>query len=227
MIDVDNLSFERPWGEVLHAIGFVARTGVALAVIGPPGAGKSDLLRCIAGLETPTRGRVSVAGVDPARDPRGAHARLGYVADAFGLYDRLSVWRCLWYAARSRGVPETVAADAVEAAAARVGLTPSLATPAGALSAGQRLALAIGQAVAHGPRVLLLDAPMAGLAAPARASMAALIASFAAEGLTVVVSAPDLALLDGCCTDLLALEEGRVVGDGVERYGATRMRQTL
>ena len=221
MIDVEDLVFDAPWGRVLHGVGFVVRSGAVLGLVGPPGAGKSTLLRCIATLETPERGRISVVGLDAQRQPREVHAALGYVASTFGLYDALSVRRCLTYAARARGVPAAEAAQAAEAAAAEVGLVQGLDAPASALSDSGRHRLAIGQAVAHGPRVLLLDEPAAGLGPAAREPLAAMVARFAARGMTVVMSAPTLAELPAGCTDLLALEDGRVDGPGVVRLAET------
>jgi ABC-2 type transport system ATP-binding protein len=223
VIDVEALMLERPWGRVLDGIGFVARTGVATAVIGAPGAGKSALLRCLATLDEPQAGRIRLAGVDPAREPATAHARLGYLAQHFGLYDALSVRRCLDHAARMRGLAATEAALAVEPAAERFGLVTALDRPAGELGDGGRLRLALAQATVHAPRVLLLDEPMTDLGPFERADVAAHFRDLAARGATVLVSAPDLADLAGCCTDLLRLEDGRVCGAGVVRDGAREL----
>ena len=168
MIDVEGLVFDYPSGRALHGVSFVVRPGAVMALVGPNGAGKSTLMRCIAALETPGAGRISVVGLDTQRDPRGVHAALGYLPDAFGLYDALSVRQCLLYAARSRGVDAADASAATELAASEVGLTERLDQRAGELSRGLRQRLAIAQAVVHRPRVLLLDEPAAGLDPAAR-----------------------------------------------------------
>lgn len=220
MIDVEGLVLERPWGRVLDGIAFVARTGVATALVGPPGAGKTALLRCLATLEEPQAGRIRLAGVDPARDATAAHARLGYVPQRFGLYDALSVRRGLEHAARMRGLAPGEAGAAAEATAARFGLTPALDRTAGALGEGGRLRLALAQACVHRPRVLLLDEPMGDLGEFERTEIASYIAELAGEGATVMVSAAKASELAGCCDDLLEVEDGRVTGDGVQRGGA-------
>ena len=211
MIDVEALSFDHPSGPALRGVSFVARTGSVVGLVGPQGSGKSTLLRCIATLETPESGRITVAGIDTQRDPREVHALLGYLPSAFGLYDALSVGRCLRFAARSRGVPQTRASDAAVAAAERVGLSGRVATPAGLLSPPERQRLGLAQALVHRPRVLLLDEPQdAGALSP-------LLGALAEGGMTIMVSAPETARLPASCTDLLQLDGGRVVGEGLRR----------
>jgi ABC-2 type transport system ATP-binding protein len=121
MIDADNVVYDYPSGRALRGVSFVVRAGAVLALVGPNGAGKSTLMRCIAALDMPTEGAVTVQGVDTREDPRAIHATLGYLPDIYGLYDRLSVRRCLIYAARSRGVDAAQAPPAAESAAAPVG----------------------------------------------------------------------------------------------------------
>jgi ABC-2 type transport system ATP-binding protein len=209
VIDVEDLVVDHPAGRALRGVSFVARTGAVVGVHGPAGAGKSTLLRCIATLDLPESGRISVAGLDPERDPRGVHALLGYLPPAFGLYDGLTVGQCLRYAARSRGVPEAQAVDAAVAAAGRVGLAGRMPTPAGALAPGERQRLGLAQAIVHRPRVLLLDEPEdAGALSP-------LLREMAAGGVTIMVSAPDFAHLPDSCTEALELEGG--LTDGLRR----------
>jgi ABC-2 type transport system ATP-binding protein len=215
MIDAENLVFDYPSGRALHGIGFVVRAGAVLALVGPNGAGKSTLMRCIAALDTPTEGVVNVAGYDTRKNPREIHAALGYLSDMFGLYDALSVRQALTYAARSRGVPAAETEAAVLAAAARVGLSDRLESLAGELSRGLRQRLAIGQTIVHRPRVLLLDEPASGLDPDARKSLSDLILSLAADGMTIMVSSHILSELDDYCTEMLMLDEGRIVGGGV------------
>jgi ABC-2 type transport system ATP-binding protein len=211
MIDVENLVVDHPSGRALRGVSFVARTGSVVGLAGPQGAGKSTLLRCLATLNTPESGRLSVAGRDPERDPRGVHAILGYLPPAFGLYDRLTVGRALRYAARSRGVPEARAGEAAVAAADLVGLAGRTPALAGDLNPRERQRLGLAQALVHQPRVLLLDEPEeAGALSP-------LLARLAASGVTVMVSAPAPEGLPDSCTDLLELESGHVLGDGLRR----------
>jgi len=223
MIDAENVVYDYPSGRALRGVSFVVRAGAVLALVGPNGAGKSTLMRCIAALDVPTGGAITVQGIDTQDDPRAIHASLGYLPDIYGLYDRLSVRRCLIYAARSRGVALADAPAAAEAAAARVGLSDRMESLAGHLSRGLRQRLGIAQSLVHRPRVLLLDEPASGLDPEARASLSELIRSLAGDGMTLIVSSHILSELEDYCSEMLMLREGQVVGGGVVRLdGAAR-----
>ena len=220
MIEVEGVVYDYPTARALHGVSFTVAAGTVLALVGPNGAGKSTLMRCIAALDTPTAGTIRVAGIDVEADPRGVHRAIGYLPDFFGLYDELTVRRALIYAARSRGVAADRAADAAEAAAARVQLTDRLEARAGELSRGLRQRLAIAQTIVHEPRALLLDEPAAGLDPEARRSLSDLILSLAGGGMTIMVSSHILAELEDYSSQMLMIRDGRAAGDGVVEAGA-------
>src|ERR1700748_3286321 len=168
MIEVDNLVYEYPNARALKGVSLVVPDQTITALVGPNGAGKTTLLRCLAALEDPYSGKVIIDGMDTTHAPREIHARMGYLPDFYGLYDDLSVRRCLTYAARSHSIAQGATAEAVAKAAQRVGLSDRLESKAGELSRGLRQRLAIGQSIVHEPKVLLLDAPAAGLDPQAR-----------------------------------------------------------
>jgi ABC-2 type transport system ATP-binding protein len=210
MISVQNLVFDYPGKRALHGVSIEVPRGAVLALVGPNGAGKSTLMRVIAGLDEPVAGSVQVDGVSVLDDPRLAHTRLGYLSDFFGLYDELSVRRCLLHAGSIRGLAPANREGAVRRAAERVGLTDRLADLASSLSRGLRQRLAIAQAIIHEPAVVLLDEPAAGLDPEARSSLSTLFRTLQAEGKTLVVSSHILAELEEYSTHMLAIRDGRV-----------------
>ena len=214
MIEIRDLVFEYPGLRALDGIDLTIAGGAITALVGPNGAGKTTLLRCMAALETPYAGSVVIDGLDTREHPRRVHARLGYLPDFFGLYDALSVRRCLTYAARAHGIGARDAMGAVEAAAARVGLSDRMEQAAGALSRGLRQRLAIGQAIVHRPAVLLLDEPAAGLDPRARRDLSELLLSLKAGGMTLVVSSHILAELEDYCSQMVIIDKGLVAGGG-------------
>jgi ABC-2 type transport system ATP-binding protein len=230
MIEIRDLVFEYPGHRALHGVSLTIEAGAITALVGPNGAGKTTLLRCMAALETPYAGRVTIAGLDTREAPRAIHARLGYLPDFFGLYDALSVRRCLQYAARAHGIAPGDAASAAQAAAARVGLDDRLEQAAGALSRGLRQRLAIAQAIVHRPSVLLLDEPAAGLDPQARRDLSALLLSLKADGMTLVVSSHILAELEDYSDRMVIVEQGRIAGGAaiaVRGESGTRLRIVL
>jgi ABC-2 type transport system ATP-binding protein len=215
MIEVRDLVYEYPSRRALHGVNLSVRPQTIVALVGPNGAGKTTLMRCLAALEAPYAGTVAIDGLDTAVSPREVHARLGYLPDFFGLYDDLSLRRCLVYAARSHGFSQSAAEEAAVKAAARVGLTDRLETRAAELSRGMRQRLAIGQAIVHEPSVLLLDEPASGLDPQARRDLSQLLVSLKTQGMTLVVSSHILSELEDYSTEMIIMDDGRIVGGGV------------
>ena len=212
MIEVRDLVYEYPNKRALDGVSLTVAPQTITALVGPNGAGKTTLLRCLAALEAPYSGTVLIDGLDTREAPRQIHARLGYLPDFYGLYDELTVRRVLTYAAWSHGLAPALAGAAVEKAADRVGLVDRLETKAGELSRGLRQRLAIGQAIVHEPKVLLLDEPAAGLDPQARRDLSALLLQLRDAGMTLVVSSHILAELEDYCSVMIIVDDGRVVG---------------
>ena len=211
MIEISNLTFDYPGHRALDDVTLTVPTGSVTALVGPNGAGKTTLMRCIAGLETPLTGSITVAGMDVIEQPRAVHRIMGYLSDFFGLYQDLTVARCLEYAAAAQGLPQADIPAAIERTAQRLDLTERLHEASGSLSRGLRQRVAIGQAIIHQPKMLLLDEPASGLDPEARASLAALFRQLQADGMTLLVSSHILAELDEYSTHMLALREGRML----------------
>jgi ABC-2 type transport system ATP-binding protein len=211
MIEISGLTFDYPGHRALNDVSLSVSEGSVTALVGPNGAGKTTLMRCIAGLEIPLAGEIKVAGMNVIEQPREAHRIMGYLSDFFGLYQELSVARCLEYAAAAQGLADHEIPSAVERTAQRLNLTEQLQQLSGSLSRGQRQRVAIGQAIIHQPKVLLLDEPASGLDPEARASLAVLFRQLQTDGMTLLVSSHILAELDEYSTHMLALRDGRIL----------------
>jgi ABC-2 type transport system ATP-binding protein len=121
------------------------------------------------------------------------------------------VRQCLLHAAAANGVAPAALAATVERTAQRLDIDARLDSRAGELSRGQRQRVAIAQALAHAPEVLLLDEPASGLDPEARHALAELLSGLRAEGVTLVVSSHILAELDEYSTHMLVLRAGRII----------------
>jgi ABC-2 type transport system ATP-binding protein len=210
-IEVSHLLFEYPGVRALDDVSFSVAEGSVTALVGPNGAGKTTLLRCLAGLELPLLGQIDVAGVDVLEEPRAVHRRIGYLSDFYGLYDSLTVRQCFAHAAAAHGVNEDALEAAVARTAERLDLTALVTRRAAELSRGQRQRVAIGQALIHDPRVLMLDEPASGLDPEARHSLALLFKRLSLEGMTLLVSSHILAELDEYSTHMLVMRQGCII----------------
>lgn len=211
MIFVENLIFEYPGVRALNNVSFTINAGSITALVGPNGAGKTTLLRCLAALDEPVSGAIRLNNVDVLDNPRLCHQSIGYLSDFFGLYDDLTVEKCLRYSALAHGITDRWQ-EAVFTAARRTGIDDRLAVKAAALSRGLRQRLAIAQAIIHEPPMLLLDEPASGLDPEARSDLAGLFLSLREQGMTLMVSSHILTELEEYSTDMLILQAGEIAG---------------
>ena len=209
MIRIQHLSHEYPGVRALQDVSVRIEPQSITALVGPNGAGKTTLMRCLCGLERPLAGEIEVDGINVIEEPRRSHERIGYLADFFGVYENLSVAQCLEYAAAANGIRSGLAARVLETATS-LGLADRLQQAAGTLSRGLRQRLAIAQAIIHGPQLLVLDEPAAGLDPEARHSLAALLRHLQASGMTLLVSSHILAELEEYATHMLIIDGGRI-----------------
>lgn len=210
MIEVDNLIFEYPGHRAIDDVSFSIDRDSVTALVGPNGAGKTTLMRCLCGLDRPLSGNIVVDGIDVIEHPRRSHERIGYLSDFFGLYDELQVGQCLRYAAEANGMTTQINTS-VTRTAEHLRLTDRLAQRVGELSRGLRQRVAIGQAMIHNPRVLVLDEPASGLDPEARHDLAELFKILKASGMTLLVSSHILAELEAYATEMLVIRDGRIV----------------
>lgn len=177
--------------------------GEHLAVLGENGAGKTTLLRILATAARPTSGSLEIFGLDAIAERRRLRARIGFVAHAPGLYPALSAAENLKFFCTLQGVDRGRVAEVLD----MVGLADVAKRPAGKLSRGAQQRLAIGRAVLHDPRLLVLDEPDASLDSDGLDLLGRVM-----RGRTAVIATHDHALANRLCQRTLVLRRGRVVG---------------
>jgi len=203
MLVADGLTHRFGSERALDNVDLVLDTGEHMAVLGDNGAGKTTLLRILATALRPTSGRLTIAGLDAFGERRRLRHYLGYVAHAPGLYPALSARENLEFFCDLQDVDRT----RVDEALATVGLTSVSHRRAGELSRGMQQRLAIGRAILHDPRLLILDEPDASLGADAADLLAGLM-----HDRTTVLATHDHALANRLCPRTLVLRHGRSLG---------------
>jgi heme ABC exporter ATP-binding subunit CcmA len=184
---LDAVGLQRSFGalRVLRGVDVRVGAGEALVVLGPNGAGKTTLLRLLAGLARPSAGEVRVLGRRLAPSAPDARRPVGFVSHQSMLYDDLTVRENLVFAARLYGTaaPAAAARRALEA----VGLADRGDEQPRRLSRGLLQRASIARALAHEPRLLLLDEPFTGLDVPSAERLRALLGERLAAGLALVL----------------------------------------
>ena len=195
-------------------ISLHAPDGQITGVLGPNGAGKTTALRCLLGLVKPDSGQVEVDEFRVADNPQAARSRLGVLPDQFGLYVRLTAREHLAYFGRLHGLHGAALDAAVEDVAARIGMTELLPRRVQGFSQGERMKVALGRALLHNPRNLVLDEPTRGLDVMAARTLRELLANERAEGRCIVFSSHVMAEVAALCDRVVIIAQGRVTAEG-------------
>ena len=205
------------------------REGEVCGYLGPNGAGKSTTVKMLTGILTPTRGRLTVAGLDPSRDRVRLARSIGVV---FGhrtqlwwdlpLRDSFDLLRHVYRVPADRHRRDL--AELVEL----LDLGDLLTTPVRQLSLGQRMRGDLAAALLHGPAIVYLDEPTIGLDVVSKARVRDFLARCNRErGVTIMLTTHDLADVERLCTRVVIIDAGRVICDGTVddvkgRYGGRR-----
>ena len=187
----------------LDAVDLAIDGGEHLAVLGENGAGKTTLLRILATASRPTSGSLEIFGLDAMVERRRLRGKIGFVAHAPGLYPALSAAENLAFFCTLQGVPQARVVEVLDL----IGLADAGSRPAAKLSRGAQQRLAIGRAVLHDPRLLVLDEPDASLDSDGADLLARVM-----HGRTAIIATHDHALANRLCQRTLMLRRGRVVG---------------
>ena len=201
---------------ILDNINFSIARGESVAVVGASGSGKSTLLGLLAGLDTPTQGRVWLAGVDLGRLDEDGRAllraqRVGFVFQSFQLLTGLTALENVMLPLELANQPDA-RRQALELLD-RVGLQTRVRHYPAQLSGGEQQRVAIARAFAGNPAVLFADEPTGNLDPTLSAEIMDLFASLPERGTSVLVASHDLGLVKRMRKRVLVLDHGRLVDD--------------
>ncbi|MFI7585586.1 ABC transporter ATP-binding protein [Spongisporangium articulatum] len=211
MITVEHVT-KRYGGQVaVDDVSFTCEPGTVTGFLGPNGAGKSTTMRVLCGLTAPTSGRATVNGVPFAKLPNPG-LEVGVLLDASAQHPGRTGREVLGLAAGTLGVSKSKVTAMLE----RVGLAGAEKKRVGNYSLGMRQRLGIGQALLGDPSVLVLDEPANGLDPEGIAWMRTLLAGFAAEGGTVLLSSHLLHEVQAVADHLVMIGNGRIAADGAK-----------
>src|SRR6202050_3511735 len=196
---------------------FDVNPGLVTGFIGPNGAGKTTTMRLILGLDSPTRGQVTVGG-QRYRDLPAPMREVGALIDAKAVHPSRSAYHHLLSLAQSNGIPARRAADVL----GLVGLEPAAGRRVGGFSLGMSQRLGIAAALLGDPPVLMFDEPVNGLDPEGIVWIRGLMRGLAAEGRTVFVSSHLMSEMALTADHLIVIGQGRLLRDeGVSEFVAS------
>jgi ABC-2 type transport system ATP-binding protein len=214
IIEARGLVKRYPGTLAVGGVDLEIEAGEIFGLVGPNGAGKTTMLRMMATLLEPTSGDALIGGESVRRNPQAVRRVLGYMPDAFGVYDDMKVWEYLDFFGRCYGLGPAQRKRMINDLLELVDLAAKREAYVQSLSRGMQQRLCLAHALVHDPQVLLLDEPASGLDPRARVELRELLRELRTLGKTIVISSHILPELEELCTSVAIVDRGRVLAAG-------------
>ena len=221
-LNVHNLT--KQFGHILAVdnISFTVNQGEIFGFLGPNGAGKTTTIRMLTGQTRPTSGTVTVAEYDVVRESIKAKERVGVVPEVSNVYDEMSAWDNLVFAAQLYGVAKNEREKRAKELLELFGLHERRADRAGNFSKGMKRRLTIAAALIHKPDILFLDEPTSGLDVQSSRMIRNLVKDLNKNGVTVFLTTHYIEEADQLCQRVAMINQGKIVAvDNPEKLKAS------
>jgi len=214
MIELKDLTKKYGDFQAVNDLNLCVKKGEVFGFIGPNGAGKTTTIKMMGGILEPTKGTVSIAGINMQDAPEKAKSKIGFIPDRPYLYEKLSGMEFLKFTADLYGVSE----EAFQTTAYEILKDFSLADWGDELiesySHGMKQRLIMSAALLHDPEVIIVDEPMVGLDPAAIIMVKALFRKLAGKGVTVFMSTHTLKVAQDTCDRIGVIHKGRLIAIG-------------
>jgi ABC-2 type transport system ATP-binding protein len=220
-IEVSNLT--KYYGKLLAVdhVSFEVKSGEVFGFLGPNGAGKTTTLRMLTGLTKPTSGAAAVTGFDILRESTTAKEHIGLVPEVSNLYDEMSAWDNLIFAAQLYGVPKNERDRRASELLELFGLNERSRDRVGNFSRGMKRRLTIAAALIHKPAIIFLDEPTTGLDVQSMRIIRNLIKELNENGSTIFLTTHYIEEADQLCQRVAIINQGKIVAlDNPEKLKA-------
>ena len=211
VIELEGLSVRLGKRDVLRDLN-CSFTGRTIGLLGPNGAGKSTLINTLLGFWPPAAGTARVLGADIRKDVKKIRSLIGYMPENDAFISRMTAVAFIRLMAELSGLPSNTALERAHEALFYVGLGEARYRKLGTYSLGMKQLAKLAQAIAHGPKLLILDEPTNGLDPPARQRMIRLVREMRdSRQMHIVLCSHLLRDVEETCEEVVILKAGRVV----------------
>lgn len=214
MLKVEAL--EKSFGDVkaIKGLGFTAEDGKITGLLGPNGAGKTTCLRSLFGLLQPDNGNVWVDDINVTADPLAARKRIGIFPDKFGLYERLTSKEQIRYFANIHGLNGQACEQAIMEVTKALKMEDIIDRKTAGFSQGQRMKVALAQALVHQPKNLILDEPTRGLDVMSTRLLREILLDLKRKGHCVLFSSHVMHEVASLCDTVIIVADGKIAAQG-------------
>jgi sodium transport system ATP-binding protein len=214
MIEAHSLTKSFKMVKAVDGVSFTCPDGQITGLLGPNGAGKTTTLRLLSTVMQPDSGTALVDGHDLLREPQRVRASIGVLSDNPGLYARLTPREHLRYFGRLHGLRGRALEARIDELLAMLEMQAYADRPAEGFSRGMRQKVAIGRALVHKPRTMLLDEPTDGLDVMSTRTMREVIRRLRDRGHCVLFSSHIMSEVEQLCDQIAIIAGGQLRAHG-------------
>jgi ABC-2 type transport system ATP-binding protein len=214
MIEVKGLTKMYDNVHGIKGIDLRVEKGASLGLLGRNGAGKTTLVRTLAGLLKPDAGEATINGIDVVSDPASVRKVIGYLPEAFGLYNDMTIYKVLDYTAKLYRMERNDRMDRIEYLLDTLELSDIKDMKTGTLSKGLRQKVGFARALVNDPQVVFLDEPTSGLDPIAARGIEGLIVELKKDGKTLLITSHIMPEAEKMCDSVAIIKEGHLVTSG-------------
>lgn len=194
----------------VNSLSFNLEKGKTLGLLGTNGAGKTTTIKMILGQFLPTSGSIRVFGLDPQKELKHIHSRIGYIPDKQSIYDELPVFENIDYFRQLYGLPQHRTSELIE----KFGLQEKAKTKLSKLSRGLRQRVLIARSIVHTPELLILDEPTTGLDPHSANDIYTYLEDLKKEGVTILITTHLMTEVERLCDQIVFLHLGQKIAEG-------------
>lgn len=198
----------------LDSLSLKISDGSLFGFVGPNGAGKTTAIKIMTGIIYPDEGSVTIDDMRPEDDLIRYKSMIGYVPDAFGIYNNLKVSEYMEFFAACLGLQGMDARKKTEQLLEYVDISDRADFYVEALSRGMKQKLALARALINDPPILIMDEPTSGLDPRTRYEFKQMVGELSDRGKTIIISSHILSDISELCTDIAIIDQGSVVMSG-------------
>ncbi|MFO1041343.1 MAG: ATP-binding cassette domain-containing protein [Planctomycetaceae bacterium] len=209
----------------LDGVTFDVQPGEIFGLLGPNGAGKTTCLRILSTVLRPTAGTAFVAGYDVATHPSEVRARIGFMSNNTGIYDRMTAWEMVEYFGRLYGIPEEALQDRIAHLFDRLQMNNIRDVLGSKMSTGMKQKVSIARTIVHDPPVLIFDEPTSGLDVLVARNVVDEIRSLREQGKCIIYSTHIMREVEKLCHRIAIIYRGQILAIGSIEELSDRYKQ--
>lgn len=198
----------------LDGVSFQVKPGEIFGLLGPNGAGKTTCLRILSTVLRPTSGAAFVAGYDVSTHPAEVRARIGFMSNNTGIYDRMTAYELVAYYGRLYGIPEDVLQPRINLLFERLQMQEIRDTLGSKMSTGMKQKVSIARTIVHDPPVLIFDEPTSGLDVLVARKVVDEVRALKNQGKCIIYSTHIMSEVEKLCERIAIIYKGRILAMG-------------